>query len=207
MLSKFCLIHGSMIGAPSMFKSTRTNQEELRHGSFRIFSDEIEQGEIDLYRWNDIYHRNLRYNPISPLLAYIKDRQRVNSLMVQNNLYTHLTNTQPSILIAHSKGCQLIIETFSNLGLPESVKTIVFMQSDADDNNALPQLADNIKIVNLYCPDDATLWFSVLLNNGKIRDGLRPSNHPNITNIKHYSRGDHNSTLKDKSIKEFLLSL
>ncbi len=201
------LIPGSMMAAPSPLKPDELVKAQEVNGGFYSFDKEIRNGEIGLFLWHDNYPESFKVNPLSPLLAYANDRKRVSTSTLQHDLIEALAIAQPRVIVTHSKGCQLVLESFARFGLPLSVKKVVFMQSDADLSDDLAKLADTVELINLYAKDDATLWSSVVLNGGKIRAGLMPSKQSGVINKPYSSKGIHISTLKDPEIKNWILSL
>ena len=124
---------------------------------------------------------------------------------LQKKLYQAILANQPKVLLAHSKGCQLILDTFLVYGLPESVKTVILLQSDSDITDSLKLLVQKFQVYNIYAKDDLTLWFSCLLNLGKFRAGLVSYNHPKIKNISYMSYGVHTRSLQDIKFKNWIL--
>ena len=204
---KLCLIHGSMMAVPSPFKHNSVVVEQRIHGGFESFRNEIENGRVDLFRWFDEYDPSFKSDILSPLKAYYSDRERVKNEKLQLKLFTHLQLTMPTVIATHSKGCELILNTFKNYGLVGSIKYIIFIQSDADNVIDLKELADKFSVINIFAKDDLTLWSSVILNRGVGRHGLNAINLNNVENIEYTSFGNHNASMNDLEIKEFIMHL
>ncbi|MGL4758925.1 MAG: hypothetical protein ACRCXZ_06290 [Patescibacteria group bacterium] len=205
-----CLVHGSMVAAPGFGKPESKTQAQKVHGGFESFEDEIVGGQVLLYKWYSDYDTQfpkLKSNPMGSLKVYTSDRSRVQSSKEQRNLLDYLVEHQPSVLAAHSKGCQLVEETNETFGLPLSIKTIVLLNSDAQDLDSVKYLTKHFRVINLYSVDDPTLWGSVVLNGGKIREGLKRSKVDGVENIPYPAKGNHNRSLSDQYIKSFLLGL
>jgi hypothetical protein len=196
-----------MIAVPSVLKSNKKLLKQQRNGGFYSFDQEIEDGKVGVFLWHEIYHKSMKLNPLAPLIAYKQDRDKVTNESLQKNLFDFLEYTKPRVMVAHSKGCQLINLTFLKYGLPESIKIIVFMQSDDNYYSDLSKLATQCNLINLYSNDDATLWTSVLINKGLIRAGLKPILDKNVENKLYKSKGIHIKSLKDQDIKQWLLTL
>jgi hypothetical protein len=204
---RLMLIPGSMIAAPSLLKSQTLVEQQMIDGGFVTFFEEIEAGEVGLFQWYDSYDKLMKINPLGPLAAYINDRERVSQPELQLRLKAALEASLPEVIVTHSKGCQLVLETFIRYGLAPSVKKIVFMQSDDDATTDVSKLAQEVELIHLYAKDDATLWSSILLNGGKVRAGLVECVVPGVKNKPYKSNGIHISTLQDLELKEWILSL
>jgi hypothetical protein len=204
---RLLLVPGSMIAAPSLLKPQSQVEQQKIDGGFVTFLEEIQSGKVGIFQWHDKYDLSMKYNPFGPLAAYINDRERVSQPEVQLQLKAKLLESLPEVIVTHSKGCQLVFETFIRYGLAPSVKKIVFMQSDDDATTDVSKLAQEVELIHLYAKDDATLWSSILLNGGKVRAGLVECDVPGVRNKPYKSNGIHISTLQDLELKEWILSL
>jgi hypothetical protein len=203
------LFPGSMIAVPNALRSPEVVKTQKIDGGYISFRKEIEEGEVGIFHWFSDFGKLEKYNPLLPLSAYLNDRERVSTPGLQMQVLDQLNQAQPRILVAHSKGCQLLLETFIRYGFPPSVKIVIFIQSDddADKIEAIDKLADSVKMYNVYAKDDLTLISSVALNGGKIRAGLVPSSNTQVINIPYKSGGIHIASLKDTKLKKWILSL
>ena len=178
---KYLLIHGYGVGLQySFFK-----QAEGVNAGFGAFDELIEQKQASVFRWDIPRKLNLfeSINPIINLRHYRKEVTKAQDKATHQALEQELDTQQPEIIVCHSTGSLLLYSYLQEYILPQSVKRIVFIQSNIPRTMSTPQYLENalnnksITMINMYCCWDQALCSLVLLE-GSISLGLCGSRHP-----------------------------
>jgi hypothetical protein len=152
------------------------------HEGFIGLQNEIKNGEIDVFHWG--IDRPLSFvqsiNPFSYLTLYRDEERLAESLELQQKLFTMITSSGTKRIICHSMGCRLLLNMINAIGLPSSVRSIVFLQADIDADSELPTPI-SYSLENFFCPWDPSLITSSMLH-WNLRVGLRAWKHKNVKN-------------------------
>jgi Alpha/beta hydrolase of unknown function (DUF900) len=214
-MAKVFLIHGSMVGVPSFYKSSKALKQQLEDGMYSIFRQELKDNNPDFYlfKWMSKHNPKEKLNPKADLDTYYKEQQLVLTTDLQIRLYEELMLENPTVIVSHSMGCELLINMINNLVLPESVKTIITINSDSPEDkeinskNVTDRLINkDLEFINLHSITDLTLAASALLNKNKMRAGQNGYKNELITNQIVDIYGNHNLASTLESTKKLILS-
>jgi hypothetical protein len=214
-MSKVFLIHGSMVGVPSFYKSSKALKQQLEDGMYSIFRDELKNKDPDyyLFKWMSEHDPKTKLNPKADLDSYYNEQKLILTPNLQKRLLDELTEQKPTVIVSHSMGCELLINMINIYGLPESVKSIITINSDSPEDKAISNLhvtyrltSKELEFINLHSITDITLAASVLLNNNKMRAGQNGYKNELITNQIVDIYGNHNLASTLESTKKLILS-
>jgi Alpha/beta hydrolase of unknown function (DUF900) len=214
-MAKVFLIHGSMVGVPSFYKSSKVLKQQLEDGMYSIFRQELKDNNPDFYlfKWMSKHNPKEKLNPKADLDSYYKEQQLVLTADLQIRLYEELMLENPTVIVSHSMGCELLINMINNLVLPESVKTIITINSDSPEDkeinskNVTDRLINkDLEFINLHSITDLTLAASAVLNNNKMRAGQKGYKNVLINNQTVKIYGNHNLASTLDSTKKLILS-
>jgi hypothetical protein len=154
-------------------------------GGFRAFRSLVENGDATVFRWGLRKHATF-FDSFSPWFAwrlYREERQLTEQAETLRRLSAWLEHEQPHTIVCHSLGCRLFVRALKMHGAPASLRRIVFNQADLsiDELVDATSAAPTLQFVNTYCPWDASLLCSSVLNGGW-RVGLRATPIPSIQN-------------------------
>lgn len=187
-----------------------------RHAGFRGIVDEINQGTASLFRWG-VMDTPSWIDPISPAAYYRLYRTEESlaaSQQTQSMLYQRIVDEASSTLVAHSLGCRLLLNTINTIGLPPSIKRIVFLQADFDHTasmtnaDTLDRLTNrSLTLHHYHCAWDPSLAASAILHRTP-RAGMLPWRQANIHN--HFFPllrpiNLHTSPLRDRTFLQSLI--
>ena len=213
-MSKVFLIHGSMVGVPSFYKSPQAITQQLEDGMYSIFREELKNNNPDyhLYKWMPQHDAKERLNPTADLTSYYHEQSMVLTDELQKSLSIELNAHLPTVIVAHSMGCELLINMINNYSLPESVKSIITINSDSpEDKRILDTTVINrlkskdLKFINLHSITDITLMTSVVLNKMVPRAGLKGYTSKLVENRSINIFGNHNLSLTMPKVKQIIL--
>jgi hypothetical protein len=208
---KVFAIHGSMLGVRSILKSKQKLSQQLVDGMCSMFHDEIVSNDpkVHLFKWMGAHNESEVLNPLAGLQTYLEEAQLIKGIDLQNRLYSELGLYQPNVIIAHSMGCQLLLNVINNNGLPDEVRYIVTINSDAPSSATInnPRVVNRIsngslKWINLYALDP-TLASSTLINK-EPRAGLIGAKSQLAINQKISIKGNHNHGFQSPAIKAMI---
>lgn len=208
---KVFAIHGSMVGVRSILKSQQKLNQQLIDGMCSMFHDEIVSGnpKVHLFKWMGDHSDKEVINPLAGLQTYLEEAQLIKGIEIQNRLYSELSLYQPKVVIAHSMGCQLLLNVINNNGLPDTVKYIVTINSDAPasaqiDNHRVVKRISNgsLKWINLYALDP-TLASSTIINK-ELRAGLVGAKSQLAINQRISIKGNHNHGFQSPAVKAMI---
>jgi len=178
-MSKIVLVHGFASDITSPF-----SQPEPDHSGFRAFAPLVEKEEAVSFRWAIPHTLGLIDSVSLPafLKVYQKEKVKAGELETLQSFKSFLDRKQPGFIVAHSLGCELVLNTLEKFPLPASVKRITFVQGDFNYDRGLPNNFDEtVEYLQLYAPWDYTLAFSSLYNR-KARAGLVGWKTKNVKN-------------------------
>jgi predicted alpha/beta hydrolase family esterase len=213
-MSKIFLIHGSMVGVPSFYKSAEAINQQIEDGMYAIFREELKNQNPDyyLFKWMSAHDPKDRLNPKADLDSYYKEQSLVLTDQLQSRLAKDLEAHNPIVIVSHSMGCELLINTINNYSLPLSVKSIITVNSDSDqdqkilDTDVIARLkTKELKFINLHSITDITLMSSVILNKMVPRAGLKGYSSKLVDNRSIDIFGNHNLALTLPSVKKIIL--
>lgn len=183
---KIALIHGYGIGIkPTLF----TTCNALDAG-FESFSSLIKRKKAVAFRWDIPKSLTLlqSFNPYKQLCIYKKELKKALQKETQKKLYNFLTHEKPSIVVCHSLGAKLLMQSINAYGLPETPTNIVFVQADIPsdfpitDKETIEKLEKkSLRIWNFYCVWDPALLASFFLSK-TVPAGLIGSSNKYVTN-------------------------
>lgn len=158
MSMKYYLIHG--YGRALNF----SEKEVPANMGFYIFDEELKSGQAKVFDWAIRVKRNFwsLYNPVTQIRLYYKEKKKAEYKSLQSQLWQNLQKDNPEIVICHSLGCQLFLNTIKNFGSLESIKKVIFVFADLPNNQKLENL--KTELINFYCYWDNALLASSLLN-------------------------------------------
>jgi hypothetical protein len=212
---KIVALHGAMVGVKGPYKSKKKLDEQLIDGMCKMFHNEIASSDpyVHLFKWMSDHPDSEILNPLAGLSTYIKERELISGVKLQNRLYSELSRYTPMVVIAHSMGCHLLLNTINNNGLPDSIKYIVTINSDAPDdldvtNTRVQKRLENGSLtwINLYA-NDPTLASSVIINAGKMRAGLFGTKSKLAINKPIAIHGNHNFGFQSPVIREMIINM
>lgn len=203
-MSSIALIHGYAV---------RLTSPVVRRGfgamaGFRAFADDLESGEASVFRWG-IEKDVPWWALIDPFAQYRFYRDELATAMdaeTQGSLKEFLERERPSVIVAHSMGATLLHAFSVAHGLPSFVRKVVLVQADLPHDTDLGVFSETL---NLYCPWDPTLTFSMLLS-GRCRAGLCPMSGANVSNqlLPAYLLPNlHTSALRDSRLRDIVSGL
>ena len=213
-MSKVFLIHGSMVGVPSFYKSPQAITQQLEDGMYSIFREELKSNNPDyhLYKWMPPHEASERLNPAADLESYYKEQAMILTDQLQKSLSIELNSHMPTVIVAHSMGCELLINMINNYSLPESVQSIITINSDSPedkrilDTDVINRLkSKDLKFINLHSITDITLMTSVVLNKMVPRAGLKGYTSKLVENRSINIFGNHNLSLTMPEVKQIIL--
>jgi hypothetical protein len=177
----------------------------------------IDSGEIDIFNWSEGEHKIKFYELLEILFLYRSERKMIHNKTsgLTKKLSDQIQIGEYTTIITHSMGGELLQTSIQQYGLPESVKSIYDLQSDAPVNSQplgseiLHRLESaQLKWYNYHCFWDQSLLASVILNL-RIPVGLFGSKHKYIQNVFYPLRDGpdlHTSIIKNpKLIKKICL--
>jgi hypothetical protein len=214
-MSKVFLIHGSMVGVPSFYKSSKALKQQLEDGMYSIFRDELKKQNPDyyLFKWMSEHDPKTKINPKADLESYYNEQKLILTDTLQKRLFKELTEQKPAVVVSHSMGCELLINMINNFELPDSIKCIITINSDSPEDKAISNkhvihrlTSKELEFINLHSITDITLAASVLLNNNKMRAGQNGYKNKLITNQIVDIYGNHNLASTLESTKKLILS-
>jgi Alpha/beta hydrolase of unknown function (DUF900) len=200
-MSKVFLIHGSMVGVPSFYKSSKALKQQLEDGMYSIFRDELKNQNPDyyLFKWMSEHDPKTKLNPKADLDSYYNEQKLILTQDLQKRLFDELTEQKPTVIVSHSMGCELLINMINIYGLPESVKSIITINSDSPEDKEIiiQEVIDKLinkklKFINLHSITDLTLAASVVLNKNIKRAGQNGYKNELIENRSIDIFGNHN---------------
>lgn len=184
--SKIALVHGFATDAVfSVFRPALGAD-----AGFEAFREEVEKGEVTVFRWGiERGFSALQILGLLPVLKLYRDEERrAADPEWQEKLFQFLEGRHIETVVCHSLGCRFLLDTINSLGLPSSLKKIVFVQADISrsqfitDETVLSKMAGgSLKWMNVYCAWDQSLLASTLLT-GHWRYGMSKVKHPYIEN-------------------------
>jgi hypothetical protein len=116
---------------------------------------------LDPFDWSIPTHLDpwSALNPLAQLNIYLEYRRALQNQSLLKKLSQRLNQDQPTTIVCHSLGCQLLLNYVQNYQLPASVKKIIFLQADISYNAPIDFELD---FINVFCPWDLSLFFSSL---------------------------------------------
>lgn len=153
-----------------------------RHEGFFAFQSAVDAGDTDVFHWgiSRCFSFLQSLNPFSYLKLYRDEETLAHSLETQQRLFDMIAASGTERIICHSMGCRLLLNTINSLGLPSSVRSIVFLQADIDAH-ATVDLPKNVSIKNYHCFWDQSLFASSVVHQN-IRIGMCGWKHINVEN-------------------------
>jgi hypothetical protein len=179
------------------------------HEGFVGLQDEIARDEIAVFRWG--IDRSLSFaqslNPFSYLTLYRDEEYLAESRELQQKLFETIASSGTEQVICHSMGCRLLLNTINTIGLPVSVKSIIFLQADVNADTEFPKSIPR-SLVNYHCFWDVSLITSSILHRN-FRIGMQSWKYPGVNN--HFFPllrpiNLHMSQLRDKKFLQSILS-
>ena len=174
-MEKYLLVHGYGIGINSFLQKPKKED-----GGFKAFSSLVSKGEAVVFRWDEKQElsRIETLSPFSYLDLYRSEKKKSFKASLLGKLDTIVNQVQPSIIVGHSMGAQLI-KNYLDLYKPiQSLKLIIWSQADIESSVIV---SSRIPIHNYYCQWDQSLWTSSFLNL-KMRAGLIGASSTSIIN-------------------------
>ena len=174
---RIALLHGFAVGLTSPF---------VRPGlgptvGFRAFREDVADGSARVFPWGS--YRNVKLhelvNPLFLYRHYLTERAMAFDRATQKRLHDFFVELQPDIIVCHSMGSVLLHEYLAHFSLPNSVRAIVFVQSELPTTT---HLATKVPVYNIFCLWDLSLLASALVH-WHWRVGLGAWKHPGVTNI------------------------
>jgi hypothetical protein len=171
-MARIILIHGALQGLKS-------NSD--KRGGYLAYKTMLDSKEAVIYWWaiEKAFSHLQWMNPFQYITVYQKEKQLVRSPQQVNLIADYIQNQQPEMLIAHSRGTELVTHYLNTHLLPTSVKRIIFLfggvsRNSLSINNQLQKRIKNqdLKIINYYCPWDTVLLFTSTFINRCIPAGL-----------------------------------
>jgi hypothetical protein len=214
LMAKVFLIHGSMVGVPSFYKSSKALNQQLEDGMYSIFRQELKDNNPDFYlfKWMSKHNQKEKLNPKADLDSYYKEQKLILTEELQLRLYAELIKNNPKVIVSHSMGCELLINMINKYGLPASVNSIITINSDSPEDKEITNqevvdclINENLKFINLHSITDITLAASAVLNKNKLRAGQKGYSSLLIDNRKINIFGNHNLATTLESTKKLIL--
>lgn len=175
---KTLLVHGYA----TKLRASVFRKPLAEHEGFTGLQNEIKNGKIDVFHWG--IDQSLSFfeslNPFSYLKLYRNEERLAESRELQQKLFETIESSGTERVVCHSMGCRLLLNTIKSFGLPPSVRSIVFLQADADAGATL-ELPKAVSIKNYYCAWDQSLIASSILHRN-LRVGMRQWKHANVSN-------------------------
>jgi len=179
------------------------------HEGFAGLQNEIARDEIAVFRWG--IDRSLSFaqslNPFSYLTLYRDEERLTESHDLQQKLFETIASSKTERVICHSMGCRLLLNTINTIGLPVSVKSIIFLQADIDSHAELLLPTSYRLVQNYFCFWDPSLIASSILHRN-FRIGMQSWKYPGVNN--HFfpllrPMNLHMSPLRDRKFAKKLL--
>ena len=164
-------------------KSLDISESEIpANGGFYIFDAELSSGDARAFLWAVPWSRKwlAPWNPWAQLQLYRAERKEIQKDALLERLGQELREFQPDQVICHSMGAQLLVNYVERYGLPESVRSVVFVQADVARTEVLPVIP-HVSWSNYWCWWDSALWISAVLNL-RFPCGLLGSDDKMVTN-------------------------
>ena len=156
-------VHGYGVGLTIKPFTTAKSRETC---GFEVFLPLIQEGACTMFDWrisrpssivDSILH-------LTPLTLYFKEKKLTESGKLQYRLHQKIESDKIVTITAHSMGCRLVLNMIQNIGLPKSVKQILFVAADIPHKIDLDFVPNNITLISVFCPWDQELPWSQLLN-------------------------------------------
>lgn len=174
-MPRIALIHGFATGIHfSIFRKTRG-----ANAGFFSFTEDIKNGRAFVFRWDVQKRATLveSLNPLYILKVYNEESARAAHPVWQMKLAEFLEIKKPEIIVCHSLGSRLLLETINAHGLPACVSQVLFLQADIPvsfllNNETILERVRNstLQFWNVYCPWDPSL-FASFIKNASVRFG------------------------------------
>lgn len=152
------------------------------HEGFTGLQNEIKNGEIDVFHWG--INRSLSFvqslNPFAYLTLYRDEELLAKSREIQQKLFETIASSGTERVICHSMGCRLLLNTINTIGLPVSVKSIIFLQADVNASETI-NFPKTVTLQNYHCFWDQSLIASSILHRN-LRIGMQPWTHNSVSN-------------------------
>jgi hypothetical protein len=203
-MSRIALIHGFAVHLTAPI---------IRRGfgptaSFRAFASLVETGEARVFSWG-VQRRAKPWQLLNLFFLhdlYLAERKLTMSPALHTELSAFFVRERPEVIVCHSMGSVLLAEYLKQNALPNSVRVIVFVQSDLPATTAV---SAPVPIYNLYCPWDPTLMLSSF-NALQWKAGVAPLTSKDVTNILFPLTKPlnlHTSSIRDPKLVAFVRSL
>lgn len=159
-------IHGYGVG---LAMPPFTSASDTLTMGFEIMKDRIVSGEVEVFDWAERVQSSLLKSLLTmqPLQLYIREKGKISQLVIQEQLFEWLEQKQPRVIITHSLGARLLLDTFANLGSIRSVKKIIFVAPDIPFDHNLSMVPESIAIQVIHCLWDQALPWSWVINRAK----------------------------------------
>ena len=143
-------------------------------GGFSAFKTLVQKQQAFAFPWGESVQLSLLASlwPFSYQKIYQTEAQQIVQSELQQRLFQFLDEHEVTTVIAHSLGCRFIYETAKHIGLPGSVKRVIWVQSDVDVSVPIDDVFP--ELINVWCPWDPTLLCSVVIHQLHMRAGLVP---------------------------------
>jgi len=183
--NKTILIHGFGQAAHFFpFRNIKMDEE-----IFPVFTKEIQQKNAVVFNWAHNWPMNFNsfLGAKSFQKLYFIEREIAKSRATLQKLEKLIEANNPSVIVAHSMGCFLLLEYFKNHKPNKNLKKICFIQADISNESDIPKnlktavQQQKLAIINAYCYWDQALLYSSILHK-KPRAGLTGWKHENVEN-------------------------
>lgn len=167
-MAKIVLIHGYGTQITSWFQRPVNEVAD-----FDSFKPAAAQKEVAVFWWGKPVTFNWWQSllPNYQMQVYFDERKLVFKLNQQQKLHAFLQQEQPTVIVTHSLGTELLYQTLLNYPLPKSTTTIISVQADLPYNTLINKLkpfaslnSAKVKWFNVWCWWDITLLLGSLLH-------------------------------------------
>lgn len=184
---KTLLVHGYATKLQASFFRKPLGENE----GFEAYKKRVSFKEAFVFHWGKFVDLPLilAMNPLSYLRLYREEESLALAKETQRQLFETIERLGAEQIIAHSMGARLLIEMMNDLGIPNSISSIIFLQADIDEGqritnqNILDRIESKTLIIqNYHCFWDPTLLLSSIIHK-KHRAGIRGWTQGGVQNI------------------------
>lgn len=163
--------------------------------------------DINFFRWGEVINFSLldSLNLIAWLSLFKREQKMTDEKDLQNALAKEIIAGKYDIIVCHSLGARLFLNTLKNFVLPCS--KVYFIQACVNIDKALPS-SSNLRgcITNIYCPWDPSLIINTIVSL-EVASGLFKSKNTKNKFWPLYKTANlHVSSINDQNLLRRILS-
>ncbi len=201
-MANIALIHGYAVG----LTSPGVRPPYGKNAGMSAFDSSLRSGEASVFHWGltkEVSFFQL-LNPFFLRDYYKAECRAAEDIATHEELKIFLEQEQPRAIVCHSMGSVLLDSYLHRFVLPNSVRVLVFVQSDLP---ATISITTSVPLYNFFCPWDPTLLLSSLYH-GAWRAGVKSMRVPSARNNIFFPLTRpinlHTSSIRDPKFSDFI---